>query len=91
MTETGQILLWNDYEVSVIPIRRTLKVEETGLYSGLSTKPFIRLRGRWLQRAGFQPGSHVVIEVVRQGELKITVQPQPTKRPCEDNSLLNFA
>jgi hypothetical protein len=45
--------------------RHRWAVEETGFFSGLSTKPFIRLRGRWLQQAGFQPGSYVVIEVVR--------------------------
>ena len=73
MTEPGQIPLWND-EAPVLPHRRLLKVEETGFFSGLSTKPFIRLRGRWLQRAGFQPGSYVVIEVIRPGELRITAQ-----------------
>jgi len=41
---------------------------------GVSTKPFIRLRGRWLQRAGFQPGNYVIIEVIRPGELRITTQ-----------------
>jgi hypothetical protein len=40
----------------------------------VSTKPFIRLRGRWLQRAGFQPGNYVIIEVIRPGELRITTQ-----------------
>ena len=55
-----------------------MKVEETGFFSGLSTRPFIRLRGRWLQRAGFQPGSHVVIEVIRPGELKILAKTKET-------------
>lgn len=38
---------------------RTLKIEATGDFHGGKVKPKIRLCGKWLERAGFAPGSRV--------------------------------
>jgi hypothetical protein len=35
--------------------------------------PFLRLRGRWLERAGFVPGAHVQVVVVSPGRLMVEV------------------
>ena len=51
---------------------RKLKVEEMGTQSAPeSRKPAIRLKGKWLQRAGFPAGSHVQINVWAPGCLDV--------------------
>lgn len=58
---------------------RTLTVEHVSynLESGDSaTCPLIRLKGRWLARAGFTVGLHVVV-TVRRGHLAIRPLPAP--------------
>lgn len=58
---------------------RRLKIEEHGEgWQGL-LKPKIRLMGRWLERAGFKPGSYVHIAFVAPGvlELRSTDVPPP--------------
>ena len=72
---------------------RTLKIEEEGdFWKGL-TIPKIRLRGRWLERAGFSPGHRVQVTCVAPGVLELrspdtwTVEvtkpppPEPPERP----------
>lgn len=44
-------------------MQRELKIEEVGDFYKKQTVPLIRLRGKWLEKAGFQPGTKVVIEV----------------------------
>ena len=52
---------------------RSLAVEETGHFSRRrTTVPYIRLRGRWLEQAGFRPGSRVAVTITAQGQLAIT-------------------
>ena len=41
------------------PSVRTLKIEAEGDFWRGLTKPKIRLMGRWLERAGFNPGQRV--------------------------------
>jgi hypothetical protein len=50
---------------------RKLKVEERGDYHAKQTVPMVRLKGKWLQRAGFPAGSHVQINVYAPGCLDI--------------------
>jgi hypothetical protein len=50
---------------------RTLKVEKTGDYFYRRVKPAIRLKGNWLERAGFQPDSRARIIVRETGVLEI--------------------
>lgn len=38
---------------------RTLKIEEEGDFSENRVRPKIRLVGRWLEKAGFNPGGRV--------------------------------
>ena len=53
------------------PTVRTLKIEADGdFWKGL-TKPKIRLTGRWLERAGFSPGSHVHVTCVAPGIIEL--------------------
>ena len=50
---------------------RRLKIEEHGdSWNGL-LKPKIRLMGRWLEKAGFKPGSHVHITCIAPGVLQL--------------------
>ncbi len=50
---------------------RTLKVEPTGDFFRQKVKPALRLRGRWLERAGFPPNSHARIIIRTPGVLEI--------------------
>ena len=50
---------------------RRLKVEEHGDGWKNGLKPKIRLIGRWLEQAGFRPGSHVHIISVSPGVLEL--------------------
>jgi hypothetical protein len=53
------------------PPVRTLKIEAEGdFWKGL-TKPKIRLMGRWLERAGFNPGQHVQVTCVAPGVIEL--------------------
>lgn len=53
---------------------RVLKVEEVGDFYRKRTKPYLRLMGVWLQRAGIQPNNHVRIDNPEPGILVISVQ-----------------
>lgn len=49
---------------------RTLKIEADGdRWSGI--KPKIRLRGKWLERAGFKPGNRVSVKCVAEGVMEL--------------------
>jgi hypothetical protein len=50
---------------------RTLKIEAVGDFAGGDIKPFIRLRGCWLEQAGFKPGHRVEIHLLKSGELNL--------------------
>lgn len=52
-------------------IWRTLKIEEDGDPWAGRIKPKIRLKGRWLERSGFKPGSRVRVALVAQGILEL--------------------
>jgi hypothetical protein len=53
------------------PAIRKLKIEADGdSWKGL-IKPKIRLTGRWLERAGFSPGSHVQVVCVAPGFIEL--------------------
>jgi len=50
---------------------RTLKIEEDGdRFRGL-IKPKIRLTGRWLEQAGFKPGSRVAVTCKAPGVIEL--------------------
>jgi hypothetical protein len=54
-----------------LPATRQLKIEAHGdTWKGL-LKPKIRLIGRWLERAGFKPGTHVKVICVAPGVLEL--------------------
>ena len=50
---------------------RKLKIEEEGdSWKGV-IKPKIRLMGRWLERAGFNPGNHVQVAFIAPGVIEL--------------------
>lgn len=50
---------------------RKLKIEEEGdTWKGV-IKPKIRLMGRWLERAGFNPGNHVQVVFIAPGVIEL--------------------
>ncbi len=53
------------------PASRTLKIEEDGDFWKRPAKPKIRLMGRWLERAGFRPGSRVRVICVAPGIIEL--------------------
>lgn len=50
---------------------RTLKIEADGDQWQGGIKPKIRLRGRWLERAGFKPGNRVSVVCVSDGFMEL--------------------
>lgn len=52
------------------PMRR-IKVEAQGDRSWKRIKPKIRLMGKWLERAGFAPGTHVEIRPLSTGRMEL--------------------
>jgi hypothetical protein len=54
---------------------RTLKVEKTGDFFYRKVKPAIRLKGRWLERAGFPPDSQAQVILRETGVLEIRCLP----------------
>ena len=49
-----------------MPVRK-LKIEADGDFSKRAIKPKIRLMGRWLERAGFKPDTHVHVRCIAPG------------------------
>lgn len=72
------------------PAVRTLKIEEDGdRWKGI--KPKIRLTGRWLERAGFNPGNRVHVKCLAPGVIELrcpgvvtpeTKPPSPGRPDC---------
>jgi hypothetical protein len=52
------------------PVRK-LKIEADGDFSKGLIKPKIRITGQWLERAGFNPGSHVQVTCVAPGVIEL--------------------
>ena len=54
-------------------MKRKLKVEEFNPGAKYRANPAttIRLKGQWLQRAGFLPGQHVTLTVVSPGVIEL--------------------
>jgi hypothetical protein len=60
---------------------RLLTVEPFGDFFGKTiTASAVRLKGKWLQRAGFLPGQQVSLKIVGQGAIELRVQP-PSEPP----------
>ena len=53
------------------PSVRTLKIEEDGDFFRRRTKPKIRLMGRWLEQAGFKPGTRVCVTCMAPGVIEL--------------------
>ena len=52
------------------PVRK-LKIEADGDFWKSRIKPKIRITGQWLERAGFNPGSHVQVLCVAPGVIEL--------------------
>jgi hypothetical protein len=62
---------------------RNLKIESTGDYFAGKVKPQIRLKGYWLEQAGFEPGNHVAVYFIWPGLLALRV----LEKGVEHNSI----
>jgi hypothetical protein len=58
-------------EFTATPPIRTLKIEASGDAWKRAIKPKIRLTGRWLERAGFKPDTHVHVRYVAPGVIEL--------------------
>jgi hypothetical protein len=66
-----------------------LKIEEDGDYFRGRIKPKIRLVGRWLERAGFKPGTRVCVTCMAPGVIELrsdTIMMIETKQAVLDQS-----
>jgi hypothetical protein len=55
-------------------MKRKIKIEEHGdSYAKGGTMPKVRLKGRWLQAAGFNPGAHIELTVISPGVIELRV------------------
>ena len=52
---------------------RKLQIESCGDYFHKRVFPAIRLKGQWLQQAGFHPGARVQVTQVQSGMLELRV------------------
>jgi hypothetical protein len=50
---------------------RHIKIEERGDFAKKQTFPAIRLKGKWLERAGFTAGSHVRLVMLSPGRMEM--------------------
>ena len=53
--------------------KRTLKIEERGDFYRKRTVPTVRLKGKWLQAAGFPAGRHLELTVISTGVIELRV------------------
>lgn len=54
---------------------RTLKIEADGDHWRGGVKPKIRLRGNWLELAGFKPGNRVNVNCISDGVMELRSDP----------------
>ena len=54
---------------------RNLKVEKSGDFFYRKVKPVLRLKGNWLERAGFAPDSRARVVIRKTGVLEIHALP----------------
>jgi hypothetical protein len=59
---------------------RSLKIEADGDGWAAKIKPKIRLKGNWLERAGFRPGSRGKVTCVAVGIIELRSEDTPLKR-----------
>ena len=58
---------------------RTLKIEAAGDFFAGKVCPKIRFSGKWLERAGFQPGHRVELSMLEPGTLVLRFVESPRK------------
>ena len=93
----------NGYEVSALrececpvpeptepqPLVRTLKIEADGDFWKGIIKPKIRIKGHWLERAGFRPGNRVQVACIAPGVIELrSANPLAANEttPCSSHS-----
>ncbi|HWY29298.1 MAG TPA: SymE family type I addiction module toxin [Candidatus Acidoferrum sp.] len=72
----------NTNSTQLSPYRtRTLKIEERGDAWAKKIYPAVRLKGKWLQTAGFPPGQRLIVKIVSPGviEMRVCGEPAPTE------------
>ncbi len=72
------------------PTVRTLKIEADGdPWKGL-IKPMIRLTGRWLEQAGFNPGTRVHVTCIAPGVIELRSRDASAATEAEPPSQQQF-
>jgi hypothetical protein len=56
-------------------MKRKIKIETTYPDGGSKPKPMIRLKGKWLEAAGFPRGFNVEVTVIAPGCLQLAFNP----------------
>jgi len=65
---------------------RRIKIEQQGDYAQKKTVPAIRLKGKWLERAGFMPGNHVQIVLHESGRMEVFADGQSLRTATESSN-----
>ena len=55
--------------------KRSLKIEARLEDNRPYVIPYLRLRGKWLEKMGFPPERHVEVSLIEPGRLEIRLQP----------------
>lgn len=56
-------------------MKRKLKIETTGDFAKNKIAPKIRIQGKWLWNAGFQPGAHIEVTIKSPGQIILDALP----------------
>jgi hypothetical protein len=67
---------------------RSLAIEARGNGFREQPEPGIRLKGKWLQAAGFQPGQRCTVRLVADGVIELTAQAKTAEPVLRFGSLL---
>ena len=59
---------------------RTLKIEQDGDFWKGKVRPKIRLKGKWLEQAGFKPGTHVNVKSLGHGVIELRSDDRPLRK-----------
>ena len=69
---------------------RTLQIEEDGDPRRNKSKAKIRLKGKWLERAGFKPGNRVRLAFIAEGVLELRSYAPDLPEPKKNTHLVPF-
>ncbi len=66
-------------------MKRSLKVEARMEDDRKYVIPYLRMRGKWLERMGFPPDRHVEVSMIEPGLLQIRLKPEGSEQEAGEN------